>query len=59
MVHASQIIMLYTLNLYCATCQLYLNQSGKTGKEKENNLIKKQIKILKNTQNSSKEWWVL
>ena len=28
MVYVSQIIMLYTLNLYSETCQLYLNKTG-------------------------------
>ena len=32
MMYVSQFIMLYTLNLYIAVCQLYLN---KTGREKE------------------------
>ena len=29
MMHVSQIIMLQTLNLHCATCQLYLNKIGR------------------------------
>ena len=29
MMHVSQIIMLYTLNLYSAVCQLYLNKTGR------------------------------
>ena len=29
MMHISQIIMLYTLNLYSAPCQLYLNKPGR------------------------------
>ena len=32
MMYVSQIIVLYTLNLHIAVCQLYLN---KTGKKKE------------------------
>ena len=28
MMYVSQIIMLYTLNLYNAICQLYLNETG-------------------------------
>ena len=28
MLYKSQIIMLYTLNLYSAACQLYLNETG-------------------------------
>ena len=34
MIHVSQIIMLYTLNLYNALCQLYLNKTGKRKKKK-------------------------
>ena len=29
MMYISQIIMLYTLNLYRAVCQLYLNKKGR------------------------------
>ena len=29
MMPVSQIIMLYTLNLYSAVCQLYLNKTGR------------------------------
>ena len=29
MMYASQIIMLYTLNLHSAICQLYLNKTGR------------------------------
>ena len=29
MMYVSQIIMLYTLNLYSAECQLYLNKTGR------------------------------
>ena len=29
MIYVSRIIMLYTLNLYSAVCQLYLNKTGK------------------------------
>ena len=28
MMCVSQMIMLFTLNLYCAVCQLYLNKTG-------------------------------
>ena len=31
MMCVSQMIMLFTLNLYCAVCQLYLNKTGKKG----------------------------
>ena len=37
MLYVSQIIIFYTLNLYSARCQLYLN---KTGKNKEMNKYK-------------------
>ena len=33
MVYVSQIIMLYTLNLYSAECQLYLNKTRRKKKE--------------------------
>ena len=29
MMYVNQIIMLYTLNLYSAVCQLYLNKTGR------------------------------
>ena len=29
MMYVSQVIMLYTLNLYSAVCQLYLNKTGR------------------------------
>ena len=29
MIYLSQIIMLYTLNLYSAVCQIYLNKTGR------------------------------
>ena len=29
MTYVTQIIMLYTLNLYSAVCQLYLNEAGR------------------------------
>ena len=29
MIYASQIILLYTLNLYSAVCQLYLSETGR------------------------------
>ena len=29
MMYGSQIIMQYTLNLYCAICQLYLSKTGR------------------------------
>ena len=32
MMYVSQIIMLYTLNLYRAICQLYLNKTGRKKK---------------------------
>ena len=34
MMYVSQIIMLYTLNLYSAVCQLYLNKTGRREKRK-------------------------
>ena len=33
MMHVSQIIMLYTLNLYSAVCQLYLNKNRRKNKQ--------------------------
>ena len=38
MMYVNQAIMLYTLNLYSAVCQLYLN---KTGRKMSTNLCKK------------------
>ena len=38
MMYVSQIIMLYTLNLYSAVCQLYLNKAGRREKKKKNQL---------------------
>lgn len=38
MMHANQIILLYTLNFYCAVCQLYLKKQKtkkKKGRKKE------------------------
>ena len=37
--YVSQIIMLYTLNLYSAVCQLYLNKTGRTKRKEERSLI--------------------
>ena len=31
MIYVSQIIMLYTLDIFRAVCQLYLNKSGESG----------------------------
>ena len=42
MMYVSQIIMLYTLNLYSALGQLYLN---KTGRKKSNQINYKYLKI--------------
>ena len=39
MMYTSQIIMLYTLNLYNAVCQLQLNKTGITNKTKWENLF--------------------
>ena len=44
MMYVSQVIMLYTLNLYSAVCQLYLN---KTGGEKCVQFTIKNIYIIK------------
>ena len=35
MMYVSQIIMLHTLNLYSAVCQLYLNKTGRKEKKKK------------------------
>ena len=43
MICEGQIIMLYTLNLYCAKCQLYLS---KTGGEKKEFMFKINMVIL-------------
>ena len=36
MMYVSQIIMLYTLNLYSAVCQLFPNKTGRKKKEEFN-----------------------
>ena len=40
MMYVSQIIMLYTLNLYSAVCQLYLKKTGRKQKQSKNYLLK-------------------
>ena len=35
MMYVSQIIMLYTLKLYTAVCQVYLNKTGRKKSQKE------------------------
>ena len=44
MIFVSQIIMLYTSNLYSAACQLYLNKTGKKKKKTK----KQEKKLLRN-----------
>ena len=36
MMYVGQVMMLYTLNLYSAVCQLYLSELEKKGKTKRN-----------------------
>ena len=40
--YVSQIIMLYTLNLYSAVCQLCLNKIGRKSKTKKSKTINKE-----------------
>ena len=40
MMYVSQIIMLYTLKMCSARCQLYLNKTGKKREEKEGEEVK-------------------
>lgn len=39
MMYVSQIIILYTLNLHSAICQLYLNETGKPKVKKNYKLV--------------------
>ena len=50
MMYVSQINMLYTLNLYSAVCQLYLN---KTGGEKKESMFKINVVILSQGHNKT------
>ena len=40
MMYVSHIIMLYTLNLTCAVCQLYLNKTRRKKKEMRKTLLR-------------------
>ena len=44
MMYVSQIIMLCTLNLYSAVCQLYLNKAGRKKKENARTALAVQLK---------------
>ena len=43
MMYVTQIIMLYTLNLYSAVCQIYLNKTGRKIKETQITRISKWV----------------
>ena len=43
MMYVSQIIMLYTLKMCSARCQLYVNKTGKKRKEKEGEKVKEGV----------------
>lgn len=55
MVDENRIIMLYTLNLHTALCQLCLNKTGR--KKKKNYLSLKAIVYLKKIFICKNRWW--
>ena len=46
MMYVTQIIMLYTLNLYSAVCQLYLNKTRRQKLKKEIKARRKSINLV-------------